>query len=161
MAGGGPYAYGSYPDIDGLFREQAVEVDRKRAIARAAAQLVGEGEAVALDASTTAYYLALELRAMRELVVVTDKGAQSLHTAPRGPRDQTLRGGELVREAVVASLEGATHAFRDYDVARKRGEHGPGDTRGERRPQVVAVPALPSSEHRISVQFDDFVPRLP
>jgi len=49
-----------------------LEVERKRAIARAAAGLVGEGEAVALDASTTAYYLALELRAKRELVVVTN-----------------------------------------------------------------------------------------
>jgi DeoR family transcriptional regulator, aga operon transcriptional repressor len=49
-----------------------LEVERKRAIARAAAALVGEGESVALDASTTAYYLALELRAKRELVVVTN-----------------------------------------------------------------------------------------
>jgi DeoR/GlpR family transcriptional regulator of sugar metabolism len=49
-----------------------LEVERKRAIARAAAALVGEGEAVALDASTTAYYLALELRSKRELVVVTN-----------------------------------------------------------------------------------------
>src|SRR3982751_2745557 len=49
-----------------------LEVERKRAIARAAATLVDEGEAVALDASTTAYYLALELRAKRELVVVTN-----------------------------------------------------------------------------------------
>jgi peptide/nickel transport system substrate-binding protein len=29
-AAGGPYVYGSYPDIDGLFREQAGELDRKR-----------------------------------------------------------------------------------------------------------------------------------
>ena len=49
-----------------------LEVERKRAIARAAAKLVGEGEAVTLDASTTAYYLALELRSKRELVVVTN-----------------------------------------------------------------------------------------
>jgi len=49
-----------------------LEVDGKRAIARAAAAMVGEGEAVALDASTTAYYLALELRSKRELVVVTN-----------------------------------------------------------------------------------------
>ena len=28
---GGPYVYGSYPDIDGLFREQAAELDRKSA----------------------------------------------------------------------------------------------------------------------------------
>jgi DeoR/GlpR family transcriptional regulator of sugar metabolism len=49
-----------------------LEVERKRAIARAAATMVEEGEAVALDASTTAYYLAVELRAKRELVVVTN-----------------------------------------------------------------------------------------
>lgn len=49
-----------------------LEVENKRAIARAAAAMVGEGEAVALDASTTAYYLALELRSKRELVVVTN-----------------------------------------------------------------------------------------
>src|SRR6267378_207520 len=49
-----------------------LEVDRKRAIARTAAAMVNEGQAVALDASTTAYYLALELRSKRELVVVTN-----------------------------------------------------------------------------------------
>jgi len=30
VASGGPYAYGGYPDVDGLFREQAGELDRKR-----------------------------------------------------------------------------------------------------------------------------------
>jgi len=30
VAGGGTYAYGSYADIDGLFREQAGELDRKK-----------------------------------------------------------------------------------------------------------------------------------
>ena len=49
-----------------------LEAGRKQAIARAAAAMVGEGEAIALDSSTTAYYLALELRAKRELVVVTN-----------------------------------------------------------------------------------------
>ena len=49
-----------------------LEVEAKRAIARAAAEMVNEGEAVALDASTTAYYLALELCSKRELVVVTN-----------------------------------------------------------------------------------------
>jgi DeoR/GlpR family transcriptional regulator of sugar metabolism len=44
----------------------------KRAIAKAAAAMVGDGESVALDSSTTAYYLALELRRKRELVVVTN-----------------------------------------------------------------------------------------
>src|SRR5262245_14076797 len=61
-----------------------LEVERKQAIARAAAEMVGEGEAIALDASTTAYYLALELRGMRELVVVTNGllVAASLADAP-------------------------------------------------------------------------------
>ena len=27
---GGTYVYGGYPDIDGLFQEQAAELDRKR-----------------------------------------------------------------------------------------------------------------------------------
>jgi DeoR/GlpR family transcriptional regulator of sugar metabolism len=49
-----------------------LEVEGKRAIARAAAAMVDEGEAVAIDASTTGYYLALELRTKRELVVVTN-----------------------------------------------------------------------------------------
>jgi len=30
VAAGGPYVYGSHPDIDGLFKEQAAERDRKR-----------------------------------------------------------------------------------------------------------------------------------
>jgi len=30
VVAGGTYAYGSYPDLDGLFREQAGELDRKR-----------------------------------------------------------------------------------------------------------------------------------
>src|SRR5262249_35922995 len=30
IAGGGTYVYGSYPDIDGLFLEQATELDHKR-----------------------------------------------------------------------------------------------------------------------------------
>src|SRR5215475_5013291 len=38
-----------------------LEVERKRAIAKRAAAMIGESEAVAIDASTTGYYLALEL----------------------------------------------------------------------------------------------------
>jgi DeoR/GlpR family transcriptional regulator of sugar metabolism len=49
-----------------------LDVEAKRAIARVAADMVNEGEAVALDASTTAYYVALELCSKRELVVVTN-----------------------------------------------------------------------------------------
>src|SRR4051794_6659275 len=69
---GGVRALGQGQSEVGFDLRLRLEVERKRAIARGAAALVGEGEAIALDASTTAYYLALELRAKRELVVVTN-----------------------------------------------------------------------------------------
>ena len=61
-----------------------VQESAKRAIARAAAAMVGDGEAVALDSSTTAFYIALELREKRELVVVTNglRIATALADAP-------------------------------------------------------------------------------
>jgi peptide/nickel transport system substrate-binding protein len=44
VVGGGTYVYGSYPDIDGLFREQATELDRtkREAILHRMQQLVHE-----------------------------------------------------------------------------------------------------------------------
>src|SRR2546430_17414766 len=48
-----------------------LEGDRKRAIARAAAAMVGEGEAIALDARTPAYYLPREPRSKREVLGIT------------------------------------------------------------------------------------------
>jgi peptide/nickel transport system substrate-binding protein len=46
VAGGGTYVYGSYPDIDGLFREQAAETDpaRREAALHRIQQLVHEKE---------------------------------------------------------------------------------------------------------------------
>lgn len=61
-----------------------VEADGKRAVARAAATMIGDGEAIALDSSTTAFYIALELRDRQELVVVTNglRVATALADAP-------------------------------------------------------------------------------
>jgi DeoR/GlpR family transcriptional regulator of sugar metabolism len=69
---GGARALGQSQLEVGFDMRLRLEVEQKRAIARAAAAMVDEGEAIALDASTTAYYLALELRTKRELVVVTN-----------------------------------------------------------------------------------------
>ena len=46
---GGVYAYGSYPDIDGLFREQAAELDRakREAILHRIQQMIHERSMVA------------------------------------------------------------------------------------------------------------------
>jgi len=52
----------------------------KAAIARAAAAIVPDGAAIALDCSTTCFYLAHELRGRRSLIVVTNglRGAEQL-----------------------------------------------------------------------------------
>src|SRR5690349_21181553 len=49
-----------------------VSVPVKRALARTAAQLVSDGDAIALDSSTTAYYVAEALADRRGLTVVTN-----------------------------------------------------------------------------------------
>jgi DeoR/GlpR family transcriptional regulator of sugar metabolism len=46
--------------------------DRKQAIARAAAEAVHDGDVIAIDSSTTAFYLAQEIVDRRGLVVVTN-----------------------------------------------------------------------------------------
>src|SRR5262245_35073586 len=78
-----------------------LEVERKRAVARAAAALVDEGEAIALDASTTAYYLALELRAKRELVVVTN-GLLVATALADSPTNTVLVTGGVLRLSAMS-----------------------------------------------------------
>src|SRR5437667_6123591 len=82
-----------------------LEVERKRAIARAAAAMVDEGEAIALDASTTAYYLALELRSKRELVVVTN-GVLVATTLADAPGITVLVPGGMLRLSAMSLVGG-------------------------------------------------------
>jgi DeoR/GlpR family transcriptional regulator of sugar metabolism len=78
-----------------------LEVERKRAIARAAAAMVEDYEAIALDASTTAYYLALELRAKRELVVVTN-GLLVATALADSPTNTVLVTGGVLRLSAMS-----------------------------------------------------------
>src|SRR2546423_7104569 len=88
-----------------------LEVERKRAIARAAAAMIGEGEAIALDASTTAYYLALELRNKRELVVVTN-GLLVATALADAPGITVLVTGGALRPSSLSPVRGPrTHVL--------------------------------------------------
>ena len=78
-----------------------VEAAAKRAIARAAAAMVADGEAVALDSSTTAFYIALELRDKRELVVVTN-GLRLASALADAPGVSVIVPGGLVRTAAMS-----------------------------------------------------------
>ena len=89
-----------------------LEADRKQAIAVAAAAMVGDGEAVALDSSTTAYYLALELRKKRELVVVTNGLLIAAALADAPGVNVLVTGGMLRLQAMSLVGELGAGVFR-------------------------------------------------
>lgn len=89
-----------------------LEADRKQAIAVAAAAMVGDGEAVALDSSTTAYYLALELRKKRELVVVTNGLLIAAALADAPGVNVLVTGGMLRLQAMSVVGELGAGVFR-------------------------------------------------
>lgn len=70
----------------------------KRAIAQAAAELVRDGDAIALDCSTTCYQLALELRSRRGLVVLTN-GLRTAEILTGAGATVILPGGTLRRSS--------------------------------------------------------------
>jgi DeoR/GlpR family transcriptional regulator of sugar metabolism len=92
-----PRAQSELP-FDARLRLRAAE---KRAMARLAATLVADGESVALDSSTSAYYLALELRRKRELVVVTNGLLIAAALADASGVTVVVTGGTL-REAAMS-----------------------------------------------------------
>jgi len=78
-----------------------VHENEKRAVARAAAAMIADGEAVALDSSTTAYYLAHELRDRRELVVVTN-GLLVAAALADAPGVSVIVPGGILRHAAMS-----------------------------------------------------------
>jgi DeoR family transcriptional regulator of aga operon len=70
----------------------------KTAIARAAAKLVKDGDAIAIDGSTTAYYLVKELRDRRGLVVVTN-GLPAAEALVESDATVVMPGGTLRRSS--------------------------------------------------------------
>jgi DeoR/GlpR family transcriptional regulator of sugar metabolism len=78
-----------------------LRADEKRSMAQLAASLVHDGESVALDSSTSAYYLALELRRRRELVVVTN-GLLIAAALADAPGVTVLLTGGMLRQAAMS-----------------------------------------------------------
>jgi DeoR/GlpR family transcriptional regulator of sugar metabolism len=78
-----------------------LQAEQKRAMARLAFSLVADGESVALDSSTSAYYLALELRRRRELVVVTN-GLLIAAALADAPGVTVLLTGGMLRQAAMS-----------------------------------------------------------
>ncbi|OLT00870.1 hypothetical protein BJF90_05855 [Pseudonocardia sp. CNS-004] len=102
----------------------------KAAIARAAAAIVPDGAAIALDCSTTCYHLAHELRGRRNLIVVTN-GLRSAELLSDSGVTVVLPGGTLRRSSwsvvgdigdVVVSRGRLTMGF--FGVRGLSREHG-------------------------------------
>jgi DeoR/GlpR family transcriptional regulator of sugar metabolism len=71
----------------------------KQAIARAAAELVEDGDVIAIDSSTTAFYLTYELLDRRNLLVVTNSLRVTTLLAEQSSARVLVLGGVLRRSA--------------------------------------------------------------
>ena len=89
-----------------------LQVPEKLAIAREAARLVRDGDAIAIDGSSTCYYVVKELLARRGLVVVTN-GLPAAEALVESDATVVMPGGTLRRSswALVGDM-GATLAGR-------------------------------------------------
>jgi DeoR/GlpR family transcriptional regulator of sugar metabolism len=85
-------------------------VAQKKAIARAAAEFVRDGDAISLDSSTTAYYLALELQSRKDLVVVTS-GLRVAAVLSALPDATVLVPGGRVRVTSQSIVGDVGHVF--------------------------------------------------
>jgi DNA-binding transcriptional regulator YhcF (GntR family) len=73
-------------------------VPEKQAIARAAAELVRDGDAIGLDCSTTCYHLAREIRDRSGLIVVTN-GLRAAEVLSESDATVVMPGGTLRRSS--------------------------------------------------------------
>jgi DeoR/GlpR family transcriptional regulator of sugar metabolism len=93
---GGATAHGRLStDEPGFEAKSHRQLEEKESIARAAAELVRPGQAIALTAGTTTWRLAHHLLGVRDLTVVTNsiQVANVLHHAPRPDLTVVLTGG--------------------------------------------------------------------
>lgn len=77
-------------------------VAAKRAVARRAAELVGHDAVIAIDSSSTGYYLALELAERDDVTVVTNSLRVATQLAEQSALDIVLLGGSVRRTSFSA-----------------------------------------------------------
>jgi DeoR family fructose operon transcriptional repressor len=80
-------------------QRELVNADAKRAIGRLAASLVSDGEAIALDASTTTVQVARNLVGRRQVTVVTNGIKAAAELGHRPGIDVIVTGGQLHQTA--------------------------------------------------------------
>jgi len=147
------------PVDEGAFEVRlALAKESKESIARHAASLVSSGDTIVLDASTTCYYLARELLAVQNLVVITNGLPAGMLLMEQSTAMVIMPGGVLRRAAgsVVGTtgLELAGRGTIDHGFFGAGGvsvTHGLMDVTTE---EATAKRHLAMSCHRIHGLFD-------
>jgi DeoR/GlpR family transcriptional regulator of sugar metabolism len=125
-------------DEPGFTAKSSRQMGEKLAIARAAAALVNPGSAIGLSAGTTTHALAVALRDVPHLTVVTNSVpvADALEAPRRADRTVILTGGvRTPSEALVGPL--AVHALRSLHLdAVFLGVHGMSSAAGFTTPNL-------------------------
>jgi DeoR/GlpR family transcriptional regulator of sugar metabolism len=91
-------------DLPAFAQRKELHSAEKERIGRAAAALVGDGESIALDASTTAWQVARHLKGRRELTVITNGLFVAMEFVDSPGVTVVMPGGTL--RAASASLVG-------------------------------------------------------
>ena len=143
----------------GFSAKSVLQRPEKLAIAALAVSLVRPGDSVALSAGTTTHAVALALRAVPDLTVVTNSlpVAQALHDAGREPAHVVLTGGvRTPSDALVGPV--AVAALRDLHVDWLfLGAHGVDERAGLTTPNLVEAQtdqALLAAARRVAVVAD-------
>jgi DeoR/GlpR family transcriptional regulator of sugar metabolism len=116
-----------------------LNVDEKRAIARAAARFVEAGNAIGISAGTTTWHLALELVPVPRLTVVTNSVpvAEVFTSRPRSDRTTILTGGVCSpSSALVGPIAISTLATIHLDTVFM-GVHGVTERAGFSTPNLL------------------------
>lgn len=144
---------------EGAFADRMrAAAEAKRAIARRAAELVDDGDVIALDTSSTSHFLALELVSRQGLVVITQSLPTATMLAERSSARIVMPGGTLRRESsgLVGSI-GDALAGRGRIRTSFVGVVGLSPERGLLElasDEAVAKQALVASSDRVHALFD-------
>ena len=137
--GGATTVYARSADEPGFVAKSRQMLRAKRAIARAAVELVQPGAAVAVSAGTTTYEVARALCAVPDLTVVTNSfpAAQLLHDSGRPDLTVVLTGGTRTPSDALVGPVSVT-ALRGLHVDTVfLGVHGFDDRAGFTTPNLV------------------------
>ncbi len=157
--GGATAVTGRSAEEPGFEAKFSLQTTQKEAIAREAAALVGPGASVAVSAGTTTYAVALELREIPDLTVVTNSipVADLLHSQHRDDLNVLLTGGTRTpSDALVGPL--GVSALRTLHVDWLfLGVHGVDERAGLTTPNLVEAEtnrALIAAARRVVVTAD-------